>query len=94
MSKIADKLFGTHSQRELKRIKSTVDKIESMRDEMMALSDDELRAKTPYFKKRLADGETLDDILPERQREGRSTWSPSASSSSAASSFTRAASLR
>ncbi|MBO5503648.1 MAG: preprotein translocase subunit SecA [Lachnospiraceae bacterium] len=65
MSKIADKLFGTHSQRELKRIKSTVDKIESMRDEMMALSDDELRAKTPYFKKRLADGETLDDILPE-----------------------------
>ena len=65
MSKIADKLFGTHSQRELKRIKSTVDRIEGMRDEMMALSDDALRGKTAEFKKRLAGGETLDDILPE-----------------------------
>lgn len=62
---IASKIFGTHSQHELKRIKSTVDKIESLRPEMQALSDEELRAKTPYFKERLANGETLDDILPE-----------------------------
>lgn len=60
-----EKIFGTHSEHELKRIKATVDKIEGMRSEMQALSDEQLRAKTPYFKERLAKGETLDDILPE-----------------------------
>ena len=62
---IIEKLFGTHSERELKRIYPIADKIECMRDAMMALSDDELKAKTKEFKNRLADGETLDDILPE-----------------------------
>ncbi|MCR4946366.1 MAG: preprotein translocase subunit SecA [Lachnospiraceae bacterium] len=63
--KITEKIFGTHSDRELKRIYPIVDKIEAMRSEMQALSDEELKDKTAYFKKRLADGETLDDILPE-----------------------------
>ena len=63
--KIIDKVFGTHSERELKRIMPLVDKIEALRPTMMALSDEELRAKTEEYKKRLADGETLDDILPE-----------------------------
>ncbi|SDB37341.1 preprotein translocase subunit SecA [Pseudobutyrivibrio sp. YE44] len=62
---IIDKVFGTHSQRELKRIKPIVDKIESYKDAMGALSDEELRGKTVEFKERLAKGETLDDILPE-----------------------------
>jgi len=62
---IIEKLFGTHSERELKRIYPIADQIEGMRDAMMALSDDELKAKTKEFKTRLADGETLDDILPE-----------------------------
>ena len=62
---IFEKLFGTHSERELKRIYPIVDKIESMRDSMMALSDSELSGKTKEFKDRLANGETLDDILPE-----------------------------
>ncbi len=62
---IIDKVFGTHSERELKRIKPIVDKIESYREAMGALSDEELRAKTTEFKERLANGETLDDILPE-----------------------------
>ena len=62
---IAEKIFGTHSQRELKRIYPIVDKIESYRDVMIALTDDELRGKTKEFKNRLAAGETLDDILPE-----------------------------
>ena len=62
---IADKLFGTHSQREIKRITPIVDKIESLRDSMMALSDEELRGKTQEYKKRFAEGETLDDLLPE-----------------------------
>ena len=65
MSGFIDKIIGTHSERELKRIRGTVDKIESLRESMQALSDEELRAKTEEFKKRLADGETLDDILPE-----------------------------
>ena len=60
-----DKIFGTHSERELKRIYPIVDKIESLRDSMMALSDDALRGKTKEFKDRLENGETLDDILPE-----------------------------
>ncbi len=60
-----EKIFGTHSERELKLINKTIDKIESLRPEMQKLSDEELCGKTTEFKKRLADGETLDDILPE-----------------------------
>ena len=63
--KLADKLFGTHSARELKRIYPLVDQIEALRPQMMALSDEELRAKTKEYKKRLAEGETLDDLLAE-----------------------------
>ena len=63
--KLTEKLFGTHSQRELKRIAPIVDKIESLRDGMMALSDEELRAKTAEYKARFQAGETLDDLLPE-----------------------------
>lgn len=62
---IIQKLFGTHSEHELKRIYPIVDKIEALRPSMQALTDEELRAKTDEFKKRLADGQTLDDILPE-----------------------------
>ena len=62
---LVDKIFGTHSERELKRIYPIVDKIEALRPTMQALSDEELKAKTPEFKKRLAEGETLDDLLPE-----------------------------
>ena len=62
---IIDKLFGTHSERELKLIMPTIDKIEALRPTMQALSDEELRDKTKEYKQRLADGETLDDILPE-----------------------------
>ncbi|MDY5540393.1 MAG: preprotein translocase subunit SecA, partial [Lachnospiraceae bacterium] len=63
--KLADKLFGTHSARELKRIYPLVDQMEALRPQMMALSDEELRAKTKEYKKRLAEGETLDDLLAE-----------------------------
>ena len=59
------KVFGTYSERELKSIYPIADKIEALEEEYKALSDAELQAKTPEFKKRLADGETLDDILPE-----------------------------
>ena len=62
---IIEKVFGTHSERELKLIYPIVDKIESMRPEMQKLSDEELRDKTRIFKERLAKGETLDEILPE-----------------------------
>ena len=62
---IVEKLFGTHSEREIKRIMPLVDKIESLRETMMALSDEELRGKTKEYKKRLEEGETLDDLLPE-----------------------------
>ena len=63
--KLSEKLFGTHSQRELKRIYPIVDKIEALRPQMMALSDEELRGKTTEFKERYANGETLDDLLVE-----------------------------
>ncbi|MCR4687043.1 MAG: preprotein translocase subunit SecA [Lachnospiraceae bacterium] len=63
--KIVDKVFGTHSQRELKRIMPIIDQIEALKPTMEALSDEELRAKTDEFKKRLAEGQTLDDILVE-----------------------------
>ena len=59
------KIVGTHSEREVKRVIPIVNKIESMEPEMEKLSDEELRGKTDEFKKRLAEGETLDDILPE-----------------------------
>ena len=60
-----NKIFGTHSQHELKRIKPIVDKILGMREQWVALSDEELQHKTVEFKELLAKGETLDDILPE-----------------------------
>ena len=63
--KLSEKIFGTHSQRELKRIMPIVKKVESYHDEMRGLSDEELKGKTKEFKDRLAKGETLDDILPE-----------------------------
>ena len=59
------KIFGTYSERELKNIYPIADKIEAMADEYAAMTDAQLQAKTPEFKQRLADGETLDDILPE-----------------------------
>ncbi|MBQ4241878.1 MAG: preprotein translocase subunit SecA, partial [Lachnospiraceae bacterium] len=62
---IVDKVFGTHSERELKRITPIVDRIESLKPQMEALSDEELRGNTKKFKERLAAGETLDDLLPE-----------------------------
>lgn len=62
---IIEKVFGTHSERELKLINPVIDRIESLRPEMIVLSDEELRDKTRIFKERLAGGETLDDILPE-----------------------------
>ena len=63
--KIIDKVFGTHSERELKRIEPIIRKIEEYRPTMAALSDEELKAKTPAFKKMLEEGKTTDDILPE-----------------------------
>jgi len=60
-----EKIFGTHSERELKRIKPLVDKIEALRPEMQQLSDEQLKSKTSEFKKRLEAGETMDDILVE-----------------------------
>ena len=59
------KIFGTHSERELKRIYPIVDKVESYREAMQKLSDEELKGKTKEYKDRLAKGETLDDLLPE-----------------------------
>ena len=60
-----EKVFGTHSDRELKRIMPLVDKVEALRPTMQALTDEQLRAKTQEYKERLAKGETLDDLLPE-----------------------------
>ena len=60
-----EKVFGTHSDKELKKIYPIVDKIEALDSTMQALSDEELKAKTPEFKERLEKGETLDDLLPE-----------------------------
>ena len=62
---VFEKMFGTHSERELKRITSIVDKIESLRPDMQSLTDEELQGKTREFKNRLQEGETLDDLLPE-----------------------------
>ena len=63
--KFVEKIFGTHSERELKRIMPLVDKIESLKGTMEALSDEQLRAKTEEYKQRYQNGETLDSILPE-----------------------------
>ena len=63
--KLIQKIFGTHSERELKMIMPLVDKIEALRPQMQALSDEELKAKTAEFKARYANGETLDDLLVE-----------------------------
>ncbi len=63
MAGLLDKIIGTHSEREIRRIIGRVDAIEALRPEMQKLTDDELRARTDWLKKRLADGETLDDIL-------------------------------
>ena len=63
--KLIEKIFGTHSENELKRIRPIADKIEALDEQMQALSDEELKHKTVEFKERLANGDTLDDILPE-----------------------------
>ncbi len=63
--KLVEKVFGTHSQRELKRIEPLVDAVENLRDSMMALSDGQLKDKTKEYRNRLENGETLDDLLPE-----------------------------
>jgi len=63
--KLIEKVFGTHSERELKMIYPIVEKIEAMRPKMMEMTDEELKDNTRIFKERLANGETLDDILPE-----------------------------
>ena len=62
---LIQKIFGTYSQRELKSIYPIADKIEALEEEYRALTDEQLQAKTPEFKQRLQQGETLDDILPE-----------------------------
>ncbi len=62
---VIEKVFGTHSERELKRIDALVDKIENLRPAMQELSDEQLKDKTKEYKNRLAEGETLDDLLPE-----------------------------
>ena len=65
IKQVFSKVFGTHNDRELKAIASVIAKTESLESQYKAMSDDELRSKTAEFKKRLAEGETLDDILPE-----------------------------
>lgn len=62
---IFDKIFGTYSERELKRVTPIADRVMALEQDMEKLSDSELRQKTDEFKKRLSEGETLDDILPE-----------------------------
>ena len=62
---LVEKVFGTHSERELKLIYPIIDKIEKLRPEMQKMSDEELKDQTRKFKERLAAGETLDDLLPE-----------------------------
>lgn len=65
MASILEKIFGSYSEKEIKRIMPIVQRIEDLEPQMQALSDSELRAKTAEFKKRLNDGETLEDIMPE-----------------------------
>ena len=75
--KFTEKLFGTHSERELKRIYPIVDKIEALRPTMQALTDEELRAKTKEYKDRYNGGESLDSILA-RQQNVPSVWNTTA----------------
>ena len=77
---IFTKIFGTHSDHELKRIRPIVDRIESLRPEMQALSDEELKAKTPYFKERLTIFCRKPTRSAARRPEGRWGWSISGSS--------------
>ncbi|NMB33243.1 MAG: preprotein translocase subunit SecA [Clostridium sp.] len=65
MFKLLEKIIGSYSDRELKRINPIVDKIENLETQMEGLDDEQLKAKTPEFKKRIREGESLDDILPE-----------------------------
>ncbi|MBQ0009878.1 MAG: preprotein translocase subunit SecA, partial [Ruminococcus sp.] len=65
MSKLIDKIFGTYSERQLKQIEPIADAIEALAERYQAMSDAELRALTPAFRKRLSEGETTDDLLPE-----------------------------
>ena len=94
------KVFGTRSQREVKRIMPLVKKIEDLRPEMQKLTDEELRGKTREFKKRLEEGATLDDLLPGhllpsvRLPSEYWEWSISKYSSSVESYFTRVVSPR
>ena len=62
---IFDKIFGTYSERELKKVEPIAKKVMDLEPEIEKLSDAELKAKTPEFKKRYQDGETLDELLPE-----------------------------
>ena len=90
---LIQKIFGTYSQRELKSIYPIADKIEALEDEYRQLTDEQLQAKTPEFKQRLQQGETLDDILPEAFA-GCWACGPTGCSSSAALSCIRDASPR
>ncbi len=63
--KLVDKIIGTHSEREVKRLQELTDKIEDYRDEMLQLSDEDMKEKTKEYKKRIEQGETMDDLLPE-----------------------------
>ena len=65
MRQLLEKIFGNYSDKEIKRIEPVIDRIEELGPEMAALSDEQLAAKTQYFRDRLAKGETLDDIMPE-----------------------------
>ena len=97
---LIQKIFGTYSERELKSIYPIADKIEALEDEYRQLTDEQLQAKTPEFKQRLQQGETLDDILPEAFAAVREAADrvlglrPTGCSSSAALSCIRAASPR
>ena len=62
---LINKLFGTYSDRQIKKLKPLADKIESLGDKYAAMSDQEMRLLTEVFRKRLADGETLKDLLPD-----------------------------
>ena len=95
---VFSKVFGTRSQREVKRIMPLVEKTESYQSQMQQLTDEQLRDKTREYKKRLAEGATLDDLLPEafapyvRQPSVYLEWSITVYRSSVVSSFTRAVS--
>ena len=65
ITNILKKIIGTKNERELKRIQPLVEKANSFEEEYMALSDEQLKAKTPFFKERLEQGEELDELLPE-----------------------------